>query len=231
MPGSLLPPAPTWVRNLTFGLVGLFVLELLLRLAGAPIDLLAWWPFGGGFAPWQPLTRLLVQGSDGSAVFNTVFGAFILYLSLGSLDRRAVVQATAAAWVCGTLLALALDGAGILTGRPAFGWTSLIGPLIVLFGLYRPDGRILLWMVLPISGRLLVWGTLFVSALLFLAERTLGTAFALGGWLGVYGWYRWMGPGGRRRQLSRQARGIERELSRFRVIDGGRNRDDDGQVH
>jgi hypothetical protein len=232
MAGPLLPPAPRWVQVLSFGLVGVFVVELLLRAAHVPVDILAWFPFGTGFAPWQPVTRLLVQGGDASAVFSTVFGAFILYLSLGNFERKVVAQAMLAAWACGTALALALDAIGVLRPVPAMGWTGLIGPLIVLFGLYRPDGRILLWLVLPISGRLLVWGTLFVSTLVFLAERSLWAASAIGGWAGVYAWWLLLGPGARRRQLRRDARGIERELKRFTVIDGGRgNNRDDGQVH
>lgn len=239
MSGALLPPAPRWVQILAFGLVGLFVVELLLRTANVPVDLLAWWPLGTapsdggavGFAPWQPLTRLFVQGSGASAVFRVVLGAFVLYLSLGQLERRSVGYVTLAAWAAGTALALGLDALGVLTARPALGWSGLIVPLIVLFGLQRPDGRILLWMVLPISGRLLVWGTLFVCTLVFLAERSLAAADAIGGWAGVYSWWTLFGPGARRRRLKRDARGIERDLQRFRVIEGGRRRDDEGPVH
>ena len=52
----------------------------------------------------------------------------------------------------------------------------------------------------------------------------------MGVWLGVMGWYYYLGPGARRRQLTRQATRIERELSRFRVIDGGKT-DPDDWVH
>ena len=232
MASPLLPPAPRWVQVLTFSLVGVFVLELLLRAVHVPVDLLAWWPMGKGFAPWQPATRLLIQGADSSAVFRTVFGAFILYISLGALDRRAVAQALLAAWACGTALALGLDALGLLSPSLALGWTGLIGPIFVLFGLYHPDGKILLGLVLPITGRLLVWGTLFVCALVFLAEQTLGAADAIGGWLGVVGWWWLFGPGARTRSGRRVGRTLRTDHGHFKVIDGGRANDhDNGQVH
>ncbi len=231
MPASapLLPPAPRWIRLLCGGLFALYVTELVLRLARLPVDLLAWWPFGFGFGPWQIATRYLLQGGDPGSVFRTLFGLAIVWLVVAQLDRKLALQAMAAAAVGGTALGLLLDAAGILAPIPNVGWTGLTGSAIVLFGLQRPDARILAWFVLPITGQMLVWGSLVVAGLVFLTQQSLGTTDAIGSWLGVYAWYHWIGPGSHRRRLRAKGRALEKELSRFTVIEGGKdapNRED-----
>jgi hypothetical protein len=109
------------------------------------------------------------------------------------------------------------------SGAPALGWQPLTLVLPVLLGLHRPDTDILL-LVFPIKARWFLWGVLVVGVLQLLAERSLGTWQGLGVWLGAVGWYHLLGPGSRRRTLRARAAGIERELSRFQVLEGGRDR-------
>lgn len=217
----LLPPAPRWIRNLCGGLLALYVAELVARTAGLPVDLLAWFPLRGGFAPWQPLTRFLVQGGDPGTVLRVVIGLAAIWFGLPQLDRGLVARAAVAAAVGGTVVAFALDALGILGPFADLGWTTPLFGTFVLYGLLRPDAQILAYFVLPVTGRALVWGALGIAALMFLAQRSLGTADALGAWLGVWLWFRTLGPGGHKRRLRARGRAIEKELSRFQVIEGG----------
>jgi hypothetical protein len=198
-----LPATPRWVQRVVGGLLALFVIELLARNVGAPVDLLAWWPFGTAFEPWQPLTRFLVQGGDPGTVINVCFGLFVLWLLLGQMNQRTVAWAAASAAVGATVLAGLLDLVGVLAPRPTMGWIALIPGLFALFGLLHPDGRVLLYFVLPVSGRAIVWGTLGVAALVFLAQRSLGSAEAIGSWVGVFAWWNLLGPGKRRAPRAR----------------------------
>jgi hypothetical protein len=224
-----LPTLLPWHRNLLVILFAAYVIELVLYNARVPIyDWLAWHGFSSGrFAPWQPVTRLLVQGASRGAVFGVLFGLLVLYFFLGPLeemlDRRRLARAIGAGAVGGTLLPLAVDALGLLsgTGDTAFGWSFLVLALPALFGLARPDADVLL-LVFPVKARVFLWGALVVALLILLVEQSLDSFGSLGVWLGVYGWWNLLGPGARRRDLKRQAQGIERELHRFQVLEGGR---------
>jgi membrane associated rhomboid family serine protease len=216
-----LPPLSPTTRNLLIGLFVLYAVELVARNGlGLPVDLLAWRGFGEGFLPWQPASRYLIQGQG---VMGVVFGGLVLYFLLPPLERwfsrRQLVQAIGAAALGGTALALALNGLGVVRGQTT-GWAPLVTALLVLFGLHRPDAIIRLFFVLPVPAKVIAWGTGALSFLFLLASFDLGAADAFGTWAGAIGWWFWLGPGGRRRQLKRKSRGIERQL---RVLDGGRD--------
>lgn len=237
-PQPQLPPLAPWMRNLLVGLFALYVVELLAANAGLPVQALAWHPFGSGFEPWQPFTRFLVQGRS---VLGVLLGLLVLYFLLPAVDRlltrEQMSQALLAGAAGGTALPLLLDL--VLVGGPGIhGWTVLSTSLVLLFGLAVPSGVVNLWFVIPITGRVIVWGSLGLSVVLFLLDPSLRTSEGIGTWLGVYGWWNVLGPGGRKRQLRRKARRIERELRRFEIIEGGRSdrpqgaqREDDDQVH
>ena len=103
-------------------------------------------------------------------------------------------------------------------------------PMVVLFGLGMPNGIVHLFFILPVRAIWFVWGSIAIAGLSFLAQPALATADAVGAWCGVMGWYHYMGPGRRRRELTRQAASIERDLRRFQVIEGGKT-DPDEWVH
>jgi len=235
-----LPPFTPTLRNLLIGLFALYATELTARnLLGLPIDALVWRSFGEGFAPWQPLTRYLIQGQG---VFNVVIAGLFLYFLLPPLERlaptRRIAEAVLVSAVGGTLLTLALDAVGLVHGQ-TFGWGLLASVLLVLFGLYQPTAVIRLFFVIPIPAQMLVWGTGLLSGLLLLASFDLQSADFFGTFLGTLAWWRWRGPHARRRQLVKEGERIERELRRFQVLEGGRNgprdgnrkKDDDEWVH
>lgn len=231
-PQLQLPMLLPWMRNVLVGLFALFVVELLARNAGFPVERLRWHAFGHGFELWQPLTRFFVQGGSTGAVFNVLIGLLVLYFFLPGLDsmmpRERIGKAALAGAVGGTAVPMLLDLL-LLDGGSTGGWTVLTTALVVLFGLAMPNGVIHLWFVLPITGSFIVWGTLGLSVVFFLIGPALGTSEAIGTWAGVFGWWHLMGPGARRRDLKRQASRVEQELRRFEVIEGGRSQPQGGQ--
>ena len=217
------PPLPKWTRNLLIGLLTLFIAELLLGRAGFNIDALAWHPFGEQFAMYQLLTRFFVQG--GSAI-GVVFGLLVIYflapILLFRVDETFIRDALIAGAIGSTALPLALNYAFLADGV-IFGWSTLSGlTLITLFGLFMPNESLQLMFVLPVNARLLMIISAVLTVGFFLIAPTLASAQPVGVLAGVFGWWYGMGPGARNRKLRQQATKIERELNRFRVIEGGR---------
>lgn len=226
------PPMSPFTKNVLIGLFGLFIAELVARALGLPIDLLVWFPFNsGGFSPTQLLTRYFVQGAGSGAVTGVLLGLLILYFFLDqvrdALTSKQFAEAMASIVIGGSLMGLTMDAMGFAR-TPTMGWTSFVTGLVVLFGLSNPKRTILLFLVLPIGGMTLVYATVVITFVYFLAEPGLATAEEIGAWMGVWGWFIWRGPGGRRRSLKRKAKTIERELHRLRVIDGGLAQGDQG---
>ena len=228
------PPISKLTRAILLLLLGAYVAELFVvsfTPVGASLyTALAWLPFGSGFMPWQPVTRLLVQGP--SVVWVVVSG-IVLYFFLPVLERHyspfKLLEVAIAALLGSIALGLALNGIAPLSVVPAMGWDFLVTSLAVLFGLTLPRTQIRLFFVLPVPAVVFVWGTGLLSLLFLLATPSLGTADHLGAFLGVLGWWFLRGPGSRRRKLRKKGRAIERELSRFTVLDGGKgqgNQDD-----
>ncbi len=222
--GFGLPPLTPSVRSLLIGLFALYVLELAARnVLGLPVDALAW--FGRldpNSAPWQPLTRFLVQGND---VLNVVFGGLAWYFFLPPVEAdrstRQIAESIAAAAIGGTVLAGAIDLVFGL-GGVAHGWLPLTLAPLVLFSLARPDAQIRLMFVLPVPAQVFAWGSGALALLGLLASPGMGSADWFGAWLGVVGWWYLRGPGSRRLRLLRQKRKVERDLRRFEVIEGGK---------
>lgn len=233
--GFELPPLTELTRNVLIALFVLYVVELsAANVMGLPVyALVAWQPFGAGFAPWQPITRYLVQGPG---VIGVVIAGVVLYFFLPVVERltnrRELIESLLFGMAGGTLLGLLLDLIGLTNGN-ALGWQVLVEVLIVMFGMKLPNAVIRLFFILPIQAKLIVWATGVISGLMLLATLDLTFADAFGTWLGTLGWWYWRGPGGRRRKLIRDANRIERELNRFQVLDGGKQgpQDDDDFVH
>ncbi|HHO52683.1 MAG TPA: hypothetical protein ENK18_17875 [Deltaproteobacteria bacterium] len=226
-----IPTPEPWQRNLLIALFGAYVVELVLHNLGIPLyRFLPWYNWSGNFEIWQPLTRYLVQGADRGAVVQVLLSLFVLYFFLPAMDtitdHATLLRSILAGAIGGTLVPFVLDLAGVVSGG-VMGWSALVMVLPVLFGIARPDQDILL-LVFPIKARWFLWGSLVIALLFILVDRSLGSFEHLGVWLGVFGWWHTLGPGRRRRDLRRQASGIERELKRFQVLDGGRSQGGQG---
>jgi hypothetical protein len=233
----MMPTPERWHLRLLLGLFALYVAELVLQLGVPEIyGWLAWQDLNVGFQLWQLLTRFFVQGPG--AVITVLFSLLALYFLLpmmeGIVARRQLGYAVLAGAVVGTVLPLVMNLAGLAHGV-AMGWTPLVVSLFVLLGIARPDATIFLYLF-PVQARWILWGSLVVALLLLLADRgSLASFQGVGVWLGVYGWWHLLGPGARRRRLSKKAETIERELknmgsggkpqsSNLRVIDGGKSK-------
>lgn len=232
-PSIHFPTPPRWIARLLYALGGLYLLECLLRAAGAPVDALtqsAW--TSTTFAWWQLATRFWVQGA-GAGVFLTVaIGLAVIYFLLPALDDildRATLQSVAWAIASGALaFPLLLEITGLVPGGPLNGWGALLTGWIALFGLARPNALLYLFFVLPMPGWLFVWGSLVLAAWGLMVHPSSLSAEPVGAWLGAMGWWQLRGPPARRRHLLREAERVEAQLARFQVLDGGRSHRPEG---
>lgn len=226
-----LPPLSPKVRNVLIGALALFVAELVLNLVNPSIvRSLAWQPFGNGFQWYQPFTRYLVQGAQ---PISFILSLLVLYFFLPMIFekyRRGTWYPILASVVLGSIaFGMTMNLVGLLKPGAAWGWTSISTCCVALFGLIRPKAVVNLFFVLPVQASIFAWGTGLITGLLFLAAPSLGSAQHFGSWLGLMGWWYGMGPGSKARKLKGKARKIEKDLSRFTVLDGGQsdsNRDD-----
>lgn len=228
-PGMYMPPLDPWMKQILIGLGGLFVVEVIASALGAPLGALVWRSFGLGFAPWQLVTRLLIQGPN--AVFGVALGLLVLYFLLpslaSSLSRNTAREATLGVFLGATLLPLALDALGLVSGA-VHGWQVFLTGLITLFGLLHPRATINLYFLIPIQASWIVWGTLGITLLVLIGSfaggvGSLGAAEHLGAWVGAWAWWRFRGPGARQHSLRAAGRQVERQLRRFQVYEGGRS--------
>lgn len=238
MPSPLqLPQLHSWMIRLLAGLLGLYIVELVARNAGLELYGLAWQPLGSGFGVWQLATHYFVQGAYDGAVTSVLFGLLTLYFALPAVDatlERAVWgRGLVAGAIGGVVLAFLADAVGLVSVGAAMGWFPLAIALFVMFGLALPDGIVKLFFVFDLRAGTLVWIVLAGLLARTVLAPSLSAFEGLGVWGGVMAWWRWMGPGARRRTLQQQKRSVERELRRFEVIEGGRssNRPDDDWVH
>jgi hypothetical protein len=221
-----MPPLPAWLRNLLIGLVALYLVEVALaNVVGASLySALAW--FDPIAAPWQIVTRYLVQGLGSQPVMRLLFDLLLIYFLApqvaSAFDNRQRQQILVACIAGGTLVAGLLGAVGFAVA-PAMGWHGLSIALITLFGLSNPEGVIRWNFVFPIPGKVIAWGTGVVNALILLGEHSMMAADDFGVWAGVMAWWFFVGPGARRRQLIGKTKKLERDLRNLQVLPGGRD--------
>ena len=219
-------------------LVSVYVLQLLAESwLGLPvIRTLAWMPFGAGFEPWQPFTAFLLNGSPTRAFFDWLFIFFILPAVEPIFTREQLKRFAVFSYLGCIVFGFSLLLMGAVHVRGAWlGIEPLLAGLLVLFGLSRPNATILLMFIIPIKAAWVAWGSGLLCMLNLLAERDLGSAMWMGGWLCGYAWLRGgIMPTIRKLLLRFKHQQTKRKLARFDVIEGGRgwgNTGDDDLVH
>jgi len=112
---------------------------------------------------------------------------------------------------------------------PFMGMLPSLLSIIVIFGLLNPEATILLMFILPVKAKYLSYGTVLVTVLTFLAKANPHGAYHLGGILLGYLYFK--GP---RTLLVPNIIYLKyldwklrKHQSRFRIIDGGKKKDDD----
>jgi membrane associated rhomboid family serine protease len=224
----------TWLgkRMLVFyGII--YVLELLLEhwMKISVVHYLQLYPLRSeNFHVWQVVSHPLIHNPG--APIGFLINCLVFYFF------AAPVETALGAWRFLKLFYLsALGGAasGLILSNvsgfqmPFMGMLPSLLSLIVLFGLLYPNATILLMFILPIKAKYISYGTILITLLTFLAKANPHGAYHLGGMLAGYVYYR--GPKELfkpdRLYASYLAWRYRRQKSRFTIIDGGKNKDDD----
>ncbi|MDP2312558.1 MAG: hypothetical protein Q8P41_06600 [Pseudomonadota bacterium] len=209
-------------RNVIVTLFAIYVVQLLSQ--GAITDLFAWQPFGAGFQPWQVVTAFLLGSPDPLwAVLDWLALFFFLAPVENLIGRRGLVQALGVAWAVAVAVSATLIALGVVgMAGPYMGIGPFLAALLGLFGFLMPQAQIRIYFVLPIKAIWIAWATGLLSFLYLLASRDLGSALTFFAWGGASVWLAIRNGAARRFQLRWKKRQVERKLSRFEVIEGGR---------
>lgn len=234
-----LPRLAPWMRNLLVGLFALYVVELVLANLRVPVDALRLYGFGAGFEPWQPLTRFFVQGREGAVgvLLSLLVLTFFLPVLSSLLTRRQWFEALGTTAAAVTAIPMAADALGLFPPAVRTGWSILMWPMIVVFGLAHPNATVMAMFVIPMQASWFVWGALFLSVFFLLVAPNTASLEPVAAWMGIVAWWSLRGPGRRRRELLKKADVLEREIRKFTVLEGGRSssgpqgRQDDDWVH
>ena len=225
-------------KTVLMALVGLYVVQLLAESwIGLPvIATFAWLPFGAGFEPWQPFTAFFLNGSPTRAFFDWLFIFFILPAVEPLFTREQLKRFAGFTYLGCIVFGFALLLLGAVQVRGAWlGIEPILAGLLVLFGLSRPNATIYLMFIIPIKASWVAWGSGLLCLLNLLAERELGSAMWMGGWLCGYAWLRGgIMPTIRKTLLRYKHAQTKRKLAKFDVIEGGRGwgtSGDDDLVH
>ncbi|MDP2308853.1 MAG: hypothetical protein Q8P18_22720 [Pseudomonadota bacterium] len=206
-------------RNVIVTLFAIYVVQLL--SGGVIQDLFAWQAFGAGFKPWQIVTAFLLGPTPLSAVLSWLVLFFVLAPVDNLLGRRGLLQALGVSWVCGVVASSLLLAAGFVSA-PFMGLGPVVAVLITLFGFLMPNAQFLLMFIVPVRAIWLAWGTGLMSFLYMLYSRDLSSSLQFFAWTGAAVWMAVRNGGMRRVSLRWKRRQVERKLSRFQVIEGGR---------
>lgn len=239
-------------KRVLVALIGMFVVQLVLESwLHLPLSsTLAWHGLETGrWRIWQVLTCYLLNGPGPmEAFFDWLFIVFFFSPVQQTIGRRGLIRVAGLAIGISAVVGCVLNWTGAVTAvRPFYGLNPLLTPLIVIFGLSRPNAQILLFFVLPIKASWIAWGTGLMALLTFLSSRDLGSTLWLTGWIAGYVYMDQRGTGALRKMwLQHKQREIQKRLQKFKVIEGGGEggtsseekprplwggQDDDGTVH
>ncbi len=160
----------------------------------------------------------------------------MLYFFSAPVERYMGTRRFVVMWVL-TSLGAALVGQpfSLVYGldEPFVGPMPSLMALIVLFGLVNRNAQILMMLVLPVRAVWVSIITAVMAVLALLAKWNPGAAFWCGGIAVGFLFYKgWLDVFDFKLLLLRYKQyQLKRKMSRFKVIDGGQGRDDDGPVY
>ncbi len=185
---------------------------------------------------------LLLFFGFGRALSGLPTTLLMLYFFSAPVERYFGTRRFVTVWVIaslgGALLGQLLSRFEGLDANPLYpqltSYEGFVGPmpalmaLIVLFGLVNKDARILLMMMLPVRAVWVSIITALTALLALLSKSYFGAGYWCGGivvgflfyrgWLNLFD-FRWL-------LLKAKEQQLKRKLSRFTVIEGGRDRND-----
>ena len=196
------------------------------------------WDLDSGFwRPWQPITAFFLNGGILAASLDWL----MVFFFLGSVQQLIGNKRLAKGMVWTAVVAILFShGIMALTGTlesgpqvPGIAFRGLepfLISLLVIFGLAQPNAKILLLFVLPIKASWVAWVSGLIALLVFMTKTNMTTSLILGGWVGGYVFVR-SGFGNinrffERYRLLRKKKKLEKELSKFTVLDGGKDEDE-----
>lgn len=182
------------------------------------------------FHLWQIITHPFIHNPQSPISF--LISCIIFYFFAGPVEnalgsKKFLILFYISAFggaLCGLLFS-----AVALFNAPFLGMMPSLLSLIVVFGLLSPEATILLMFILPIKAKYLSYGTVLIALLTFLAKANPHGAYHLGGILFGYIYFRGMGRllDFRSIHLKYLQWQLRRKRSRFRVIDGHKQSDDE----
>ena len=206
-------------------LLAIYILQLILqRMMGLPVmETMAWWPFRGGFQPWQPITAWFLTGTPMRAFFDWLFLFFLLPLVETMYTRERLARMAITVMMGTVFFGLVMVMMGVVPNQSMwFGPEPWLTALLVLVGLTRPNTTFYLMFVLPIKAAWMAWGSGLMALLFLLYSRDMSSAMWLGGWISGYLWVQGGMPKGLKKWLlSRKAKKLEKRLSTFDILEGG----------
>ena len=211
----------------------IYVIELLLEhwLKIPVVEILRLYPFkSNSFRIWQIFTHPFIhnpQAPIGFLINCIVFYFFAAPVEHAFGSKRFLILFYFSA------LGGALCGLGFSSvsgfNAPFMGMLPSLLALVVIFGLLNPEATILLMFILPIKAKYLSYGTILVTLLTFLAKVNPYGPYHAGGIL--FGYVYFKGPrtvlDPNLIYLKYLQWQLKRKRSRFTVLDGDKNKNDD----
>jgi rhomboid family protein len=211
----------------------LYIFELLFEhwLKIPVVEILQLYPVKyENFHIWQIFTHPFIHNPR--APISFLINCIVFYFFVGPVEnafgpKRFLILFYLSA-LGGALCGLILSGVSGFNS-PFLGMLPSLLSIIVIFGLLHPESTILLLFILPIKAKYISYGTVLITLLTFLAKVNPHGAYHIGGI--IFGYIYFKGPKTvfdpnliYTKYLEWQLR---RKRSRFKVLDGDKNKDDD----
>lgn len=223
---TMSPPGgnPFWtplVRNVILTLFGVYVVQLVVGWQ-VVLALFALAPLGGGLMPWQPFSFTFVGAEPGGMLWQFVGVFFFLQPVVDTLGRRRFWWSTLFVWGFALVVKLGAEALGVLAPTPTFGFAWWVDALVAWFGFSNRGQPVRMMFFLPMRAEMLAWIAGILSLLYVLFSRDTASLHMLAAFVGAWIILH-LEPGALRRlRLRLKKAKIERQLSRFEVIDGGK---------